>query len=74
MPRHYHSSAAKCPYYRGEEPTLIFCAGPCGSDTVRMSFRAGAPARIHKAKFCRGEWQGCPIAKMITTDKQERAE
>lgn len=69
MPRNYHSSAAKCPYYRGENAVMVFCSGICGAETVRMFFRDGKNARIHKARFCRREWEKCRMAETI--QKQE---
>ena len=71
MPRHYHSSAAKCPYYRGENGVMIFCAGLYGADTLRIFFRDGQKCRIHKAKYCRREWEHCCLAQMLTKEQEE---
>jgi len=40
MPRHYHSPAARCPYYRGEDSArgvLILCAGIAAASTLRLN-------------------------------------
>lgn len=73
MPRHYHSSAAKCPYYRGECGGMVYCAGLYGAETLRSYFRDERTARVHRAKYCRMDWRACRIAQ-ANDDAQERRE
>lgn len=65
MPRHYESSAALCPFYRGEATTLQFCEGFEAVSSVRLSFRNEKSAKKHKSKFCRDEWKDCPLAMSL---------
>lgn len=75
MPRHYHSSAAKCPYYRGEDCSRkgggasLFCAGVGEAETIRLFFRAYDKAVIHRDVFCRDCWQECAIAQILAYDE-----
>ena len=71
MARHYESSAALCPFYRGEEATQIFCEG-VGGATLRLEFIKSA--RDYKAKYCRWHWQKCRIARMLTEKEEEEAQ
>lgn len=63
MPKQYVSSNARCPFYRGEEKRAIFCDGIAPGNTLRLDF--AADAWTHKIKFCRGDWQNCPVARML---------
>lgn len=65
MPRHYESSAAVCPFYNGEESTLIFCDGFSQASTIRISFRDVKSAKRIKYKYCRADWQSCPLARAL---------
>lgn len=68
MPRRYHSSAARCPSYRGEEwgdkagGIRLFCAGVGGAETLRLYFRDGQKAVKHRDTYCRDCWRECPVA------------
>lgn len=68
MPRNYHSSAAKCPFYRGEDcrgGAALFCAGIGDAETIRLFFRSNEKAIAHREQFCRGEWEDCVIAQIM---------
>ena len=62
MSRYYESSAALCPYYRGEIATAVFCEGTEAGSTIRLAFPGGRPAKEHKCKYCRADWQACRLA------------
>lgn len=63
MARNYVSSMAVCPFYREEQPRVIFCEGPFPGTNLRLGYRGSAAA--HKESYCRGRWEDCPIAKML---------
>lgn len=65
MPRHYESSAAQCPFYKGEATTLQFCEGFETVASVRLSFRNEKGAMQIKNKYCRAQWQECPLAQAL---------
>lgn len=75
MPKRYHSTAAVCPYYRGEDCSAsgggasLFCAGPGDAETIRLFFRSKDLMKAHADPFCRGDWQECPIAQMLQYDE-----
>lgn len=67
MPRHYESSAAVCPFYRGEENTELFCDGFSPGMSINLNFTSEDRARKIKLKYCRWRWQDCPLAKTLTS-------
>ena len=80
MPRVYHSSASKCPFYRGEDcrpssgGATLLCNGIAGSETVRLFFRSKAKLQEHTGQFCRKDWKSCAIAKLLENPHQEEPE
>lgn len=69
MPRNYQSSAAKCPFYKGEDSNtgvMIFCDGVCGAKTLRLLFPDGKTCREHKRSCCRGDWESCQLAAIMS--------
>lgn len=76
MPRRYHSSAAKCPFYRGEDCSAsgggasLFCAGVGEAETIRLFFRSKEKLQAHTERHCREDWKGCAIAQILTTDDE----
>ena len=75
MPKRYHSTAARCPYYRGEDCSAsgggaaVFCAGVGDAETIRLYFRSREKMREYVEPFCRGDWEECVVAQMLKTDE-----
>lgn len=63
MSKHYVSSEAQCPFYRGEEAKIIFCDGVEPGMTIRLAF--GKEAADYKKCYCRKDWHLCKVAKML---------
>jgi len=74
MPRRYHSSAAQCPFYRGEDCSggkSLFCAGVQQVETIRLFFRSSEKINAHKEKFCRADWEECPVAQILDQEEHD---
>lgn len=75
----YKSSAAKCPYYRGElcdsktGGTLIYCTGMDGAETARFYYRTKEGLRKKQRQHCRGAWEGCRYAQAIKDEKKRES-
>lgn len=71
MPRHYHSSSAKCPFYRGEKSDVktggaaLYCAGFAGAETTKLFYRAKDKMIDQARRYCRDKWQECPLARTL---------
>ena len=63
MSRHYVSSAAECPFYRGEDAKTIYCDGIEPDAAIALAF--GNRADDYKEAFCRSNWRLCKVAKML---------
>ncbi len=63
MSRHYVSSAAQCPFYRGEAATTIYCDGVEPDMAIALAF--GSRAEDYKRAYCRKDWRLCKVAKML---------
>lgn len=66
MPRHYESSAARCPFYRMEDRKSVTCEGLGPNWTIKMSKDGkSGNAGGYKRRFCYDRWQECPVAVML---------
>ena len=63
MARHYESPEVVCPFYRGEDSSVIYCEGPTADATLSLTFKRGVTR--HKEDRCRCEWTKCPVARML---------
>lgn len=63
MPRYYESSAALCPFYKGEGTTKVICEGAEEGEWMIRNWKRNAAE--YKQKYCRASWQKCPVAKML---------
>lgn len=63
MARHYVSTEALCPFYHSEETTKVYCTGVEDGALSIQSWKSSA--KVWKAKYCRGSWARCPVAKML---------
>ena len=70
MGKAYVSPNAVCPYYKCEAPIGITCDAPCGADFIRINFRDKATAWRFKLKYCRRDWQRCPLADMLELEEK----
>lgn len=66
MPRHYESSAAVCPFYKMEDTTDLFCDGFSPGMSINLNFTSERAATRFKLRYCRHQWQNCPLAKTLT--------
>lgn len=76
MPRSYHSSAAKCPYYRGERAdaraggVLVSCQGCGDAEIIRLYFRSREKMMEHMERLCRDNWEACVVARIIQHEEE----
>lgn len=69
MARHYESTEARCPFYRGEDTMTIWCEGIRDGCTLQLAF--GRDASDYRKAFCRSEWQECRVAQMLWNKHEE---
>ena len=62
--RYYESPAALCPFYVGEDATKIICDGPEEKEWLIRSWKKST--KPYKDKYCKGKWQKCPVARMLS--------
>lgn len=66
MPRHYESSAARCPFYRMEDRKSVSCEGFGPNWTIKISKDGkNGNASGYKKHFCYDRWEECPVARML---------
>lgn len=63
MSKHYVSSAAQCPFYRGESSTTVLCDGVEPDMTITLAF--GKKAEDYRECYCQKDWELCKVAKML---------
>ncbi len=67
--RKYVARAAKCPFYKREGGSVIFCEGTEGCNSIHVAFSARALKKRYAAAHCRGEFSECLIARALTEIK-----
>ena len=65
----YEARAAKCPFYRRESGSVVFCEGTEGCNAIHVAFSARALKKKYASAFCRGEYPECLIARALTEIK-----
>ena len=52
----------KCPYYKRERPSVIYCEGAESGNCVHMAFATGTRRKAYEQQFCEDGWGKCMIA------------
>lgn len=70
MSKHMVSRLAICPYYRHEDPQVIYCDGVREGSVIHLAFADRSCAKCYKQTYCRKRFQECEIYQML--DKIDR--
>ena len=54
-----------CPYYNYETKQAVHCEGVQDGIGLRLGFISKPIMNDYKSCFCKGQWKGCMIAKML---------
>lgn len=65
MNKRYVNPNAQCPFYKAEYGSAIYCEGAIDGSEIRSVFSGKLLLAKHKRTHCYGEWERCPIAKML---------
>lgn len=66
MSKYYCSPYSECPCYRHESAQVVYCDGVTTGSVVHLAFDNRALAFEYKLRFCRKDYESCPIYKMLT--------
>ena len=56
------SPEVKCPYYRKERRSVLYCEGVEGGCCIHLAFGTVARRREYERQFCEACWGSCMIA------------
>ena len=59
------SLKVKCLYYDGERNQELFCKGLTANSRIHQGYAHPGLLDQQKERFCEGDWENCPIAKML---------
>ncbi len=62
---HKEDEHVQCPYYKCDGRLSIHCEGITDTCGLHLSFASKDRMKSFKTQFCRKEWTGCTIAKML---------
>lgn len=65
MAKHMLSKRAICPYYRHEDPQVIYCDGVVDESVIHLAFSSKITAREYKESYCRCRYADCKIERML---------
>lgn len=65
MAKHYISAKAHCPYYKHEDPQLIYCLGLDDATTLHIAFADAREAKKYKNTYCYKECRKCPLYRAL---------
>ena len=63
--RKYEARSAKCPFYKKESGSVVFCEGTERCNAIHVAFSARALKKKYASAFCRGEFSECLIARAL---------
>lgn len=66
MGKHYSDTKVLCPYYKHENPSVIFCESPISNTVLHLAFANRTKAMEHKNAFCRGCYEKCLLGRWIS--------
>lgn len=69
MGKHTISSKARCYCYRSEGPQIVYCG--INITTVHRVFDRKSDAKEFKERYCRSNYEDCPIFRMLAGDSNE---
>lgn len=52
MGKRFESKRAKCPYYKSQNRSVIFCAGPMPGTSIHYAFASPAERLEHQRQAC----------------------
>lgn len=55
----------QCPYYRRDTQQAIHCEGVQDNCGLHLGFGKMGEWKAYKDTFCRKDWTGCMVAKML---------
>ncbi len=66
MGKHTESTRAVCPYYRHEDPQVIYCKGITEGNVLHLAFSTRVQAVKYKNERCYSidGWHRCLIARL----------
>lgn len=65
MSKHYISPKAICPYYRHEDPQMIYCEGVVEGAVTHEAFADKTNALRYKTQYCRDAFKKCVLYRML---------
>lgn len=66
MPKHYISAKAICPYYKHEDPQVIYCLGFDDESTLHIAFSNAKDAKEYKCTHCYRTPRKCPLYDVLS--------
>lgn len=71
MPKHYVYKRTMCPYYKHENPSVIYCDGVVDDSVTHLAFASRSVAMGYKTAFCRDRYEKCHIYRMLEGINEE---
>lgn len=65
MSKRRYLLSAKCPFYQGDTPSVIYCEGLLPCSTVHLAFGDRGDMRQYREIRCCRDWRHCPVAEML---------
>lgn len=63
--KHMIDAKALCPYYKHENPSVIYCDGVQDGSVLHLAFSTRAGAKEYKQSYCRKCYTKCKIYKLL---------
>lgn len=70
MPR-FESKYAKCPFYRCETDSKVYCEGVVDKSYIHLVFGGGQDKRAYEKSYCDVDYTRCKICQMLMSKYPE---
>lgn len=73
MAKHYTAKGCLCPFYKHQDPSMIYCQGFTWGTTIHVAFDNRAMLRDYTGKFCKENFKDCRVYQGLFRDGYEDA-
>lgn len=63
------SKTCRCPYYKGETQSAIYCEGYAKGHTIHQAFDTTTRAKLYKEDYCKRHYEECPVEMMLEENR-----
>ena len=65
MAKHFYTKDVACPYYKHDDPQMVYCEGVEDDTALHLAFSTRQEKKNYVSAKCCERWKSCMIAQML---------